>query len=68
MVNIRAAIALFIAVKNNKKVKGLDITFSDNACDVITVTLERNGCLVRLVTLHIFNNPLSGEAIVNIIH
>ena len=64
----RAAIALFTALKDNNKLKKLDIAYNaitDDACAAITTALERNSCLV---TLYIYNNPLTGEAIVNIVN
>ena len=64
----RAAIALFTAVKDNNKLKELNIArnaITDDACDAITTALERNGCLVELYMHH---NPLTGEAIVNIVN
>ena len=62
----RGAIALFNAVKENNKLKELNIssTITDDACDVITTALQRNSCLVAL---YMYNNPLSGEAIINIV-
>ena len=61
------AIALFTAVKDNKKLKKLNImvnAITDDACDVITTALQRNSCLV---TLYMDGNPLSSEAIINIV-
>ena len=63
----RGAIALFTAVKENNKLKWLDImdnAITDDACDVITTALQRNSCLV---TLHMWFNRLSSEAIINIV-
>ena len=63
----RAATNLFTAVKDNNKLKELNITrdaITDNACDVITTALERNSCLVNL---YMYDNPLSNEAILNIV-
>ena len=63
----RAATDLFTAVKDNNKLKKLDIDFNaitDDACDAITTALKSNSCLVKL---SMYNNPLSSEAIVNII-
>ena len=60
--------ALFTAVKDNNKLKKLNIhsnAITDDACAAITTALERNSCLV---TLYMYNNPLSGEAIVNILN
>ena len=62
----RAAITLFNALKDNKKLKVLaidDNDVTDDASDAITTALERNSCLV---TLYIYKNPLTGKAIVNI--
>ena len=64
----RAAIAMFTAVKDNNKLKELNIEdndINDDACDAITTALERNSCLV---TLDMYNNPLTCEAIVNIVN
>ena len=64
----RAAIALFTALKDNNKLKLLNIdnnAITDDACAAITTALERNSCLV---TLYMYNNPLTGEAIVNIVN
>ena len=64
----KGAIDLFTALKDNKKLKGLDITHNDvtnDACGAITTTMEKNSCLVEL---YMFDNPLSGEAIVNILN
>ena len=64
----RAAIALFTALKDNNKLKWLDIAdnaITDDACAAITTALERNSCLVRLI---MYDNPLTGEAIVNIVN
>ena len=64
----RGAIALFTALKDNNKLKMLNIvynTITDDACDAITAGLEKNNCLVEL---YIYNNPLTGEAIVNIVN
>ena len=63
----RGAIALFTALKDNNKLKVLDIAFNaitDDACDAITAGLENN-CLVAL---YMWSNPLTGEAIVNIVN
>ena len=64
----RAAIALFTAVKDNNKLKELNIAnnaITDDACDAITTALNSNSCLV---TLYMSNNPLTDEAIVNIVN
>ena len=61
----RAAIPLFTAVKDNNKLKRLNIdrnAITDDACDAITTALKTNNCLV---TLSMCDNPLTGEAIVN---
>ena len=63
----RAATDLFTAVKDNNKLKKLDIAFNaitDDACGTITAALKSNSCLVEL---SMYNNPLSNEAILNII-
>ena len=63
----RGAIALFTAVKENNKLKRLNIAINaitDDACDVITTALQRNSCLVEL---YMYRNPLSSEAIINIV-
>ena len=62
-----AATDLFTAVKENNKLKELNIdinAITDDACAAITTALERNSCLVKL-SMH--GNPLSSEAIVNIV-
>ena len=62
-----AATDLFTAVKENNKLKRLNIDYNaitDDACAAITTALERNSCLVKL-GMH--DNPLSSEAIVNIV-
>ena len=61
----RAAIALFTALKDNNKLKRLNNAITDDACAAITTALERNSCLVRL---SMDDNPLTGEAIVNIVN
>ena len=64
----RAAIALFTAVKDNNKLKVLNIAnnaITDAACDTISTALKSNNCLV---TLYMNNNPLTGEAIVTIVN
>ena len=59
---------LFIAMKENNKLKKLYIdnnAITDDACDAITTALQmRNSCLVEL---HMYDNPLSREAIINIV-
>ena len=62
-----AAIALFTALKDNDKLKKLDIEendITDEALDAITTALESNRCLVKL---GMYDNPLSSEAITNIV-
>ena len=62
-----AAITLFTALKDNNKLKWLDIennSIADDALDAITTALESNSCLV---TLGMHGNPLSSEAIINIV-
>ena len=64
----RAAITLFTAVKNNNKLKLLNIAhnaITDDACDAITTALKSNSCLVKL---YMSLNPLTGEAVVNIVN
>ena len=63
----RAATDLFTAVKDNNKLKVLNIdhnAITDDACDAITTALKSNSCLV---TLTMWGNPLSSEAILNIV-
>ena len=63
----RAATDLFTAVKDNNKLKELHIDYNaitDDACDAITIALENNSCLVKL---SMYDNPLSSEAIINIV-
>ena len=64
----RAAIALFNELKDNNKLKKLYISYNDitdDVGDIMTTILERNSCLA---TLFIYDNPLTGEAIVNIVN
>ena len=64
----RAAIALFTALKDNKKLKVLNIAHNDvtdDASDAIITALQRNSYLVEL---HMHHNPLTGEAIVNVVN
>ena len=54
-------------MKENNKLKKLNImgnAITDDACDVITTALQRNSCLVEL---DMRGNPLSSEAIINIV-
>ena len=63
----RATVTLFNIVKENTKLKVLNIINNDvtnAASDAITTALGRNNCLVRL---YMYNNPLTGEAIVKIV-
>ena len=63
----RGAIHLFKALKENSKLKLLDIVgnaITDDACDSICTALMRNSCLV---TLWMYDNPLSIKAIINIV-
>ena len=63
----RGARALFTTIMVNNKLKKLNIPFNaitDDACDVITAALQRNSCLVEL---YMYRNPLSNEAITNIV-
>ena len=62
-----AATNLFTSLRNNHKLKKLDIDFNnitDDACNAITAVLKNNSCLT---TLSMYLNPLSSEAIVNIV-
>ena len=62
-----AATDLFTSLRNNHKLKKLIIDYNDitdDACDAITAALMSNNCLVRL---SMWRNPLSSEAIVNIV-
>ena len=64
----RAAIALFNELKDNNKLKRLNISYSNITDDVgnaMTTALERNSCLVEL---YMNSNPLTGEALVNIVN
>ena len=63
----KGAIALFEALKGNKKLKILNIThnaIADDACEAISTALENNNCLV---TLSMSYNPLSSEVILKIV-
>ena len=63
----RGARALFTTIMKNNKLKVLNIdhnAITDDACDVITTALQWNSCLV---TLHMYGNRLSSEAIINIV-
>ena len=62
-----AATDLFTSLRNNHKLKKLNIAINhitDDACDAITAALMNNSCLD---TLTMYLNPLSSEAIVNIV-
>ena len=62
-----AAITLFNTLKDNNKLKVLNIgknDFTDDASDAITTAMGRNSCLVKL---YMNNNSLTGETIVNIV-
>ena len=64
----RTAIILFNTLKDNSKLKGLNISVndvSDESSDAIIAAPERNSCLVEL---YMDNNPLTGEALVNIVN
>ena len=64
----RGAVALFTALKDNNKLKMLNINdndITDDAYDAITAVLEKNNCLVQL---YMHRNPLTDEAIVNIVN
>ena len=63
----RGAMHLFEALMNNNRLKELYINhnaITDDACDAITTAPERNDCLV---TLFMYNNPLTGEGMVSIV-
>ena len=63
----RGARALFTTIMKNNKLKVLYIDLNDitdDACDVITTALQRNSCLAELI---MYDNPLSSEAIINIV-
>ena len=63
----RGARALFTTIMKNNKLKVLNIdhnAITDDACDVITTALQWNSCLV---TLRMYGNRLSSEAIINIV-
>ena len=63
-----AAITLFNTLKDNNTLKHLHIEYNDvtdDASDAITTAMERNS---HLVTLSMHGNPLTGEAIVNIVN
>ena len=62
-----AATDLFTSLRNNHKLKKLIIDINDitdDACDAITEALKSNSCLV---TLSMYRNLLSSEAIVTIV-
>ena len=64
----RGAIFLFMALKDNNKLKVLSIdtnAVTDDACNAITTALEQNNCLVEL---SMCGNPLTDEAIVKIVN
>ena len=64
----KAAITLFNTLKDNNKLKELNIAdnyVTNDASDAITTALQRNSCLV---TLYMDRNPLTGKAIVNIVN
>ena len=64
----RAAIGLFNELKDNNRLKKLDISrnnITDDVGNAMTTALERNSCLVRL---YMYYNPLTGEAIENIMN
>ena len=63
----RTAVDLFTALKDNNKLKELDIAINeitDIACDAIIAALERNSCLAILGT---HGNLLSSEAIIKVV-
>ena len=64
----RVAITLFNTLNYNGKLKEINISLNDitnDASDAIIAALERNSCLVEL---YMDNNPLTVEAIVNIVN
>ena len=55
------AIKLFTALSEGKKLKILNISYSeitDEACDAIIMAMKKNNSLVRL---YMYDNPISGE-------
>ena len=64
----KGTIALFNALKDNNTLKWLYImtnAITDDACDAITTSLERNSCLVKL---YMCDNPPTSKAIINIMN
>ena len=64
----KGAIILFTALKDNNKLKKLNIAdndITDDVCDAITAALESNNCLVEL---YMDYKPLTSEAIVKIVN
>ena len=63
-----AARTLFTAVKDNNKLKMLDISYNaitDDVAEALTTALATNKSLVELWMI---NNPISGEAMVTVAH
>ena len=63
-----AAITLFNILRDNNKLKLLDIScndITDDASDAIATALERNSCLV---TLYMYRNAMTGTAIFKIVN
>ena len=61
------AVKLFYALKDNNKLKELNISMNsitDDVCDAIVTALKSNCCLV---TLSMYDNPLTGEALKSIV-
>ena len=59
---------LFVALKDNRTLKRLDVEDSgitDDVCDVITAALEENNCLVELSMRD--NNSVTGKSIKSIV-
>ena len=64
----KGAISLFNALTDNNKLKELNIAINDitdDACDAITTALKKNSCLVKL---SMWSNPLTGEAMINLVN
>ena len=62
-----AATALFTTLKNNNKLKEFfinDNDITDGALNAIIIALKSNSCLA---ILSIYGNPLSNEAIIDIV-
>ena len=64
----REAITLFTAVKDDDKLKRLDVDYNDitdDACYAIAAALERNSCLDKL---YLYDNPLTCKGMLNIMN